>query len=179
MGLLSCQKDRGVFWSLAATVSSKSCVVQPRSPGTLWSSTGQWEWVDPGSANPFWCYACKAAMMYSCSPFQPLNFYECKTWRREALSWQRSQLLYHYNHKIIHGLVQAAQPSLMRRTPKVQSTDLTLLNDFSCSVFCLLCPHLCSIISCENLLLCENKLNSDPHSQTLQFYCWNQVSVLA
>lgn len=80
---------------------------EPRIPLGHSSSTGQWEWMDPDSDNPFWCCACKVAMMYSTSPFQSLKFYECKAWRREALNWLKSQLLYHYNHKIIHGLVQA------------------------------------------------------------------------
>lgn len=65
---------------------------EPRNPPELSSSAGQWKSVDPGSAEPFRCYACKAATMYSSLAFQSLKFYECKAWRTEVLNWLRSQL---------------------------------------------------------------------------------------
>lgn len=80
---------------------------EPRNPPELSSSAGQWKWVDPGSDEPFRCYACKAATMNSSLTLQSLKFYECKAWRTEVLNWLRSRLFYHCNHKSIHGLVQA------------------------------------------------------------------------
>lgn len=51
---------------------------EPRSPLELSNSAGQWKLVDPGSAEPFRCFACKAATVYSSLMCQSLKFYECK-----------------------------------------------------------------------------------------------------
>ena len=79
----------------------------PRNPPELSSSAGQWKLVDSDFAKPFRCYTCKAAIKYSSLASQSLKFYECKAWRMEVLDWLRSQLFYHYNHRSIHGLIQA------------------------------------------------------------------------
>lgn len=130
------ERNEGARWGAGSRGGQRELcgpAGEPRNPPELSSSAGQGRLVDPGSAEPFRCYACKAATMYSSLAVQPLKFYECKAWRTEVWNQLRSQL---YDRRRIHGLAQAVELPLMRRGPKAQTAHQRLLYDFS-----FLCLH--------------------------------------